>query len=43
VNEAASGVLTISGKPNLSDFSFERAELFIVNPKGKKDRLAPVG
>jgi len=28
---------------NLSDFSFERAELLIVNPKGKKDRLVPVG
>ena len=30
-------------KLNLSDFSFERRELIIVNPKGKKDRLVPVG
>ncbi len=28
---------------NLSDFSFERGELLIVNPKGKRDRLVPVG
>ena len=30
-------------KLNLSDFSFELRELLIVNPKGKKDRLVPVG
>ena len=28
---------------NLSDFSFERGELLIVNPKGKRDRLVLVG
>lgn len=30
-------------KLNSCDFSFERAELLIVNPKGKRDRLVPVG